>query len=353
MLNATPGDRADIDLQDGPYLSVVVDTEEEFDWSRPFDRSAVSVSSIRRQEQAHRIFEQYGLKPTYVVDYPVASQDDGFLPLRDLLRSGLCDIGCHLHPWVNPPHDEIVNPYNSYPGNLPPQLERQKLTVLRDKVAENFDIVPKIYKAGRYGVGPNTASLLQTLDFEIDTSVVPATEFMADGGPDFRGLPNLPYWFGEQPRLLEIPVTTGLVGRASACGQTLYDATEKPLARRLRLRGIMARTRLLERIRLTPEGIDFAALRRLTRAMLARNERIFTLTYHSPTLGIGHTPYVRSRNDLDVFLDRLRRYCDYFFGELGGRAATLREIRSLAPGDPSHFELGGPAAAAPPSKFFT
>jgi hypothetical protein len=38
-----------------------------------------------------------------MVDYPVASQAEGRAPLRELMQSGLCDIGAQLHPWVTPP----------------------------------------------------------------------------------------------------------------------------------------------------------------------------------------------------------------------------------------------------------
>ena len=60
-----------------------------------------------------------------------------------------------------------------------------------------------------------------------------------------------------------------------------------------RLPGITARSRLLERIRLTPEGIDHAAHRRLIDRLLADGQKIFAMAYHSPSLQPGNTPYVR------------------------------------------------------------
>ena len=59
-----------------PVLLVVVDAEEEFDWSGPFTRDHHSVRSMAAQGPMHRIFEKYDIRPTYVVDYPVASQRD-------------------------------------------------------------------------------------------------------------------------------------------------------------------------------------------------------------------------------------------------------------------------------------
>ena len=93
---------------DEPLLMTMLDTEEAFDWDKPFTRSATDVSSMASQVKAHRVFERYGVVPTYLVDYPVVSQDAGRAPLLDMLRDGLCDVGAHLHPWVTPPFLEEI-----------------------------------------------------------------------------------------------------------------------------------------------------------------------------------------------------------------------------------------------------
>jgi len=312
-----------------PLLVVVVDTEEDFDWDLPHDRASVSVDSIRHQTRAHRIFERYGVRPTYMIDYAVAAQDAGIGPLRELADSGACEIGAHLHPWVNPPHSETVTARNSFPGNLPADLERDKLARLTETIAENFGRRPTAYKAGRYGVGPATTETLAALGYEIDASVVPRTDLSDIHGPDFRACGADPYWFGPEGRLLEVPLSVGFAGLVAGAGPGLYGRLTRGPARRLRLAGIAARLRLIERITLTPEGVDHVEHRRLTRAMLARGQRVFSFTYHSPSLEPGNTPYVRDAAELGVFLDRFDRYFDYFLGEVGGRVATLRELRDL------------------------
>ncbi|MBF0394910.1 MAG: hypothetical protein HQL38_19715 [Alphaproteobacteria bacterium] len=54
------------------------------------------------------------------------------------------------------------------------------------------------------------------------------------------------------------------------------------------------------------------------------------MTYHSPSLEPGHTPYVRSRADLDRFLAWIADYLAFFHDEIGGVAATPGEILRLA-----------------------
>jgi hypothetical protein len=127
--------------------------------------------------------------------------------------------------------------------------------------------------------------------------------------------------------MLEIPMTTGFVGQLSGGGWPLYKYLTSAMGMRLHLPGIFARLGLQERITLTPEGISHSEHRRLTDAMLRRGHRVFSFTYHSPSLAPGSTPYVNSEADLFGFLDRFERYFDYFFGELGGVAATPAEIK--------------------------
>lgn len=225
-----------------------------------------------------------------------------------------------------------MTPGNSYAGNLPATLEAAKLRVLTDRIAQGLGRRPTLYKAGRYGVGPNTTALLEAEGYEIDASVVPYVSFADDGGPDFRRLGLTPYWFGRRRRLLELPLTSGFCGLIRGFGPRLQAPAASPWGRRLKAEGILSRLNLMERIRLTPEGARFDEMRRLTRALLADGHRIFTLTFHSPSLVPGHTPYVRDTDDLVNFLNTIRHYARWFRDEVGGDFATAAEIRVLCQG---------------------
>ena len=325
-----PGPEIPIPTSEPPRLMVVVDTEEEFDWSRPLARDNVAVTNIAAQARAHAVFDRYGLRPVYVIDYPAATDPAAVGPLRALVEADRCVIGAHLHPWVNPPHDEVVSAANSYAGNLPRALEAEKLARLTEAIEAGLGVRPTVYRAGRFGVGPNTAAILAELGYQIDLSVVPGTDFGRDGGPDFRRLGGRPYRFGPDGRLLEIPLSVGYVGLLAGLGPRLHRPLSARWAQRAHLPGILSRTRLLERIRLSPEGITLAEHKRLTAALLARGHRVFGLTYHSPSLAPGLGPYVRSEADLTRFLELIDAYCAHFFGALGGLPATPDDIAALA-----------------------
>ena len=315
--------------QHPPLLLVIVDTEEEFDWARPHSRENTSVTAIASQGSAQAIFGGHGIVPTYVVDYPVASNAAAVEALRAFADAGKCRIGAHLHPWVNPPHTEPVNAHNSYPGNLPPVLERAKLEALTATIADGFGVRPTVYKAGRYGVGPGTAQILEDLGYLIDVSVVPFTSFAGDGGPDFSAEPFYPSWFGSDGRLLEIPLSCGFAGLLRGLGPGIFPRVSGPRGMRLRLPGILARSGLLERVRLTPEGVDLEANLRLTRSLYEQGCRVFSFTYHSPSLVPGMTPYVRTANQLQEFLRAMDRFFSFFMRELGGRPSEPLEVYDL------------------------
>ena len=312
-----------------PKLVVIVDTEEEFDWSAPFSRDTTAVTHIKAQEPAQQIFARFGLTPAYVVDYPVASQEAGFRPLREWLEAGRCEIGAHLHPWVNPPFEETVSRRNSYAGNLPPALEREKLRILTETIAANFGRRPTLFRAGRYGIGAATGGILEEMGYLVDSSIVPRTDFRDDEGPDFTEFNRRPFWFGTTNRILELPLTGAWCGELRHRGRQIEPMRNSSLGRRIHLSGILARLGLFERIRLTPEGIDLPALKRLTKTLLQAGTRCFGLSYHSPSLVPGHTPYVRDGGELAEFLRRIEAYCEFFFTECGGTPSTPDELRAL------------------------
>lgn len=315
---------------------MVVDTEEEFDWSAPFDRTATGTGHMRRIGRFQAICEAHGLRPTYVVDHPIADQAPGVEALKPLLESGRALIGAHLHPWVSPPFEEEVNARNSYPGNLPPALEYAKLRRLRDRIAEAFGTPPRIYKAGRYGIGPNSFAILEELGFDIDLSPAPPFDYTAAGGPDFSRRGLQPRWEGPTGRILSIPGTGALIGWLPS--PALYRLAAHPALAPLRLPGLLARLGLVERLNLSPEGHGAAEMLRLVRWLLARGERLFVLSLHSPSIEPGHTPYVRSEAELAAFLAAFEAFLDAFLGALGGiptDPVALREALAAAPPVPA------------------
>jgi glycosyltransferase involved in cell wall biosynthesis len=314
-----------------PTLIVAIDAEAEFDWSGPFRRTHTGVKNLRQLRLAQDIFDRFGVRPIYLVDYAVAAQRDGYEPLREIVAAGRCEIGAHLQAWETPPFEEELSERNSYNHNLPAWLQKEKLARLTETIIESFGIRPEAYRAGRYGIGEEMAWILAELGYRIDMSVRPGVDLRVLHAPDFRRAPARPYWFGEDRTLLEIPTTSallGLFGSTEKFGTRLYDLLSRPDALKAHAPGFFARLGLLERVFLSPEGVSFPDMRRLTRVLLSRGHRVFVLSFHSSSLLPGSTKYVSSQNDLGHFLSQIEAFLEFFLGEAGGRTTTPSEFRA-------------------------
>lgn len=84
-------------------------------------------------------------------------------------------------------------------------------------------------------------------------------------------------------------MSAGFTGAVSGVGRNLYRWIASDAAKAVFRPGICTRLRFLDRVLLTPEGITHAEHRPFTRKMLNAGHRIFSFTYHSPSLA----PYTR------------------------------------------------------------
>lgn len=284
----------------GPRFWVTIDTEEDFDWSKPFSRIHHGLSSLEKLGECQAFFAARGVNPIYLVDWPVIEQTKAAAELRRFVSEGGAEVGAQLHPWVTPPFEEVVNSRNSYTGNLPEALQRAKLTALRDRIAERIGVAPLAYRAGRYGLGTASSHILADLGFGCDTSVRSGFDYREGGGPDYRYMPLAPYWAKDAPDLLEVPLTTVFLGHLArgSSGESAYHLTSRFGSA---ARSLAARFALIERVALTPEGIPAnRACAAIDRA-LDLGAPLLNFSFHSPSLEPGHTPYVRTVADLDAF----------------------------------------------------
>ena len=298
---------ASFDPAFGQRFLLTVDTEEEFDWTKPLTREEHGLEHVPRMAEFQAFCEDEGVVPVYLVDWPIAQSELAAEILRGPLAAGKAEIGVQLHPWNNPPFEEELTQHNSFAGNLPPELERAKVRGLRDAIERNFEVAPAIYRAGRYGLGPSSAAMLAESGVAIDTSVRAKFDYSAGEGPNYRRHPLVPYWADEEKTLLELPLTTVFWGMLRRQGDWIHPA----LSRVPRLLGLMAHIGLLERIPLTPDGVSVDEAIRGIDIALDDGLPVLMLSFHSPSLEPGHTPYVRSAAGLDALYDWWRRVFAY------------------------------------------
>ena len=301
----------------GTRFLVCVDVEEEFDWRAPLDPRNRSTTAMSAFPAAHRRFADRAVGLACFVDHPVASDPRAVGILHDVAADGRSEIGAQLHAWVTPPY-AAAQAGNSFPGNLPVDEERAKLSALTDLLRTAFNRAPRMYRAGRYGIGPETLRLLREQGYVVDSSVRARYDYRHDLGPDFSRVRNAAY---HADGLIELPLTSVFTGRLRGVGPALYGA----LGRVPRGRGIAARSGLLQRVALTPEDMPIDDALEAVDAAVGDGERLLVFSFHSPTLAPGNTPYVRDAADLARFW----RWWDLMFARLdrlGVRATTIAEI---------------------------
>ncbi|MDQ2803726.1 MAG: hypothetical protein M3Y41_14000, partial [Pseudomonadota bacterium] len=342
---------------DPPVLYVVVDTEADINWrQQPSTQTPVSVGVTSAPARAQTLFDSYGLRPIYVVDYPTAAQPERYESLRRILDSRRCAIGAHLHPRINPPLEEPLTERNSYAGNLTAGLEERKLRRLVQAVEHAFGVKPLFFKASRHGVGPNTYAILQQLGFAVDFSIPALADLRACGGPDFRLAQARPYRAGPTGPLA-LPVTRAEFGLLTPLPLGVRAALQSGIAEQLRLPAVCSRLGLVSTVTLAPDGVTARELVELLRRMARRGQRTFVLHLHRPSLVPGHTHRVRAETEGQL-LKRLEQVCDFFFERLGGlpgNPADLLPSRArqqlwATEGARQVVESGGASAIAPPAR---
>lgn len=314
---------------DRPVCALVVDAEEDFDWTSPAQGTVFTTHCMRRVRELQDLVSAFGVRPSYLLTYPVLDDPDVVRIVRRQFDRGDCDLGAQLHPWVNPPFCSELGLDSSFVGSLSPEAEETKLLALKAKFRDCFGHDPVSFRAGRYGLGERTTRLLEKHGFLVDTSLAPRTNLTAEKGPNFSGFDCDPFWFGEHRDILEVPLCRTLTGWGGAAAAQIYEKLSKPAFARIRGHSILSRLRYAERITLSPEGNDRASMVRLLRDRLAKGQRLFSLSCHSSSLTIGRNPYVRSKADLHTFYDRLSGVLDIMQSRLGFRFAVLSELPDL------------------------
>lgn len=315
------GSAAHFDPAFGKCVLLTVDTEEEFDWKAPFTRDNHSLKHVAAIPRFQAFCEEIGAHPVYLVDWPIANDAAAVEILSDAVARGKADIGAQLHPWVNPPFEEEISTHNSYAGSLPAALEAAKLSRLCEQVQKAFGTTPLIYRAGRYGLGPNSAEILKANGIAIDTSVRSLFDYRAQSGPDYSNHPITPYWADAERELLELPVTSVYWGLLRQMGKHLHRA-QRHLPTMF---GGFSKLKLLERIPLTPEGVTAEEAMRGIDIALDEGLPLLVLSFHSPTLMPGCTPYTQNQGDVEALFDWFTQVYAYL-GKRGVRSTGIADI---------------------------
>ena len=268
-----------------PQLLVTVDVEEEFGWEE-FDRERHVVRGAEALERFHEDCRSVGVSPVYLLTYPIL-MDENYRPfLKRVISSREAELGIHLHSWTVPPYWEQSNAFTSYQCNLPEHIERRKLETLCRVFEDCFGEQVRIHRAGRWGGGERTSKLLEELGISVDLSPSAGYSDIGVGGPNFSNLDGMPFWSGDQRKVLTIPASSVNYFRGPRWLSSAAFGSTRNLP--------SLRTRMQKRgtpVRFSPENADEATLLAMAYELGMRALPTAVYTLHSTSLYASGNPY--------------------------------------------------------------
>jgi hypothetical protein len=322
-------------------LYISVDTEED-NWQPA--RTAISIENIRELPRLEGFLDRLGARATYLTTFEVAARPWASAILKDIHGAGRSEIGAHLHPWNTPPTDAPEFASVTMTKNLPYSLQLAKIQRLTSELERALGEAPVSFRAGRYGLGRETVRALICSGYEVDCSITPMIDHRrADNGPDFRNAPLHCYTLDgdgdvKRPeangRLVEVPLSLGFRSGPFELWRHLEAFLAAPVLGPTRALGIAGRLPLPRKIFLSPEFSSTSDMVALSSRLIAQGLRHLQLSFHSPSLRPGLTPYVTTKTDLDHFYGSIEDYLDSLTRIAQVRFATLRDAKHLVANSP-------------------
>ncbi|MBC7003562.1 hypothetical protein BIZ37_13430 [Photobacterium sp. BZF1] len=298
-----------------PKLNIVIHAEEEFDWDGGFYRSNTEVTHHDNLiDFIHEIIHCGGTV-TLAMDYPFVTSQGGKKVINEFKGyAGECiEFASHLHPWVTPPFEDDcdrISDHFSFPCNLTKKMEYEKLKRLTDSIEDETGIRPITYLAGRYGIGENTTEVLKSLGYKVDLSISAYTNFSHAKGPDFSQYTCKPHISND---IYYIPHTCSVVASSKVFEDHLNSNPEHfRVFNENRALRLLSKPFGVKKYRLSPEGFTLKHMIAATENQLRIGQSEFILSFHSPSVKIGLTPYVHSEKELSTFKSSVLDYIKWF-----------------------------------------
>jgi peptidoglycan/xylan/chitin deacetylase (PgdA/CDA1 family) len=312
------------------HVLVGIDTEGDNQWDATA-RAKQRFENIYALPRLHALFARHGIRPTYVVTYPVAKDPRSGDVLRHLAAGGDCEIGAHHHAWETPPCSEGDVRAHPYALQLPRTQFAEQLQQLTNAITTALGTRPVSYRSGRFGFSADHVPALERAGYLIESSVAPLFYEAHKGGPEFVEAPLTPYFLAYDSatapgssNVLEIPLSTALNRSLPRFLQYAYARAPRPYTTKRVLRAL----RLLRLRWLRPSYSSLEDMVSLARDLHDTGEPVLNVLFHSSEAIVGGSPYNRTQSELDAFCDRLERFFAFATRELHATPATFDEFRT-------------------------
>jgi hypothetical protein len=279
---------------------ITIDTEPDCDtrWRRSqpltFESVTFGVPSILRP-----LWDRFDILPVYFVSPEVAENADCCRVLKDEIKRG-AEIGAHLHSEYIGPQTKYADAAGTHSDEFPcyacsKEIESAKIGNLTSVIEKNLGVRPVSYRAARYGADLDTVRILQELNYKVDSSVTPEIDWSKQGGPNHSNAPKQPYFVSENDlyspgnlKILEVPI--------SISKKRIFIPGKRWLLYRW----------------LRPTLMTVIEMKMLINEFVRTYENpVLNMMFHSMETLPGKTPFVRSKFQQKLYLNRLEKIIKY------------------------------------------
>ncbi len=319
-----------------PAFVLTIDTEGDNIWGHP---ERITTENARFLPRFQDLCRKFGFKPTYLVNYEMASDPRFHAFGRSVLRENAGEIGLHVHPWNSPPLDPAApDPrwHHLYLYELSDDLLRAKIRSQTDLLRLTFEIQPKSHRAGRWGFDERVARVLVEAGYDVDCSVTPGVSWKRHkgdpegrGGPEYFGFPGDPYFLdlddvsrpGRSP-MLEVPMTI----------RSNYHPLVEKVHRAFREWRIGKSIRRIYGAPvswLRPNGKNLQTLLSVVDWAVDRGSPVVEFMLHSSEFMPGGSPTFQNGEEIEILYGDLERLFAHAASR-GVEGRTLSEFRSAS-----------------------
>ena len=297
-----------------PSFLITIDTEGDNLWSSPATITTRNATALPRFQA---LCQSYGLKPTYLTNFEMATCPDFQEFGQDLIKHRAGEIGMHLHAWNSPPLAPLTSndyAYHPYLIEYPTPVMRDKIRFMTDLLEDTFGVKMRSHRAGKWSFNAEYAHILLEAGYSVDCSVTPHVSWQhalgdpqQSGGTDYTAFPETAYFMDladiskpGQSSLLEVPTTVVRTGSEIGVIERLRAALKDGSQPKRVLNRLFPPVHWLR-----PNGRNLEAMLNILDQAQQEKRAYVEFMLHSSEFLPGGSPKFRHQEDIEVLYDTL------------------------------------------------
>ena len=285
------------------------------------------------------LFGEYNIRPTYLLSPEILYDEKS---IQVLLNEKNVELGTHLHAeFIEPEIMEKPTATFLTQVELRKKVEEEKLINLTRLFRDKTGYDPLSFRSGRYGMSAFTLTILESLGYAVDSSIMPFRKYNFSNNKyvDYWNAYLQPYYPSQKNALkkgkmsiLEVPLTsvTPMVYRYPSSLLKFMNPHESSIKNK-----VLSRLNLKDNTHyyLTPHKQAFADLKYLSDFVINkfRNNKVVILNmmFHSNEVYPSASPYTKSWKEITAYKNSMAQYFEYLKEEYNAESIGLSYVKEV------------------------